>query len=242
MSTISCAEFERLLSDAVESRRDVAGALLPDHAASCPGCRQRWEQHGLLERALSDWRERTLHVDLVDAVIARRAFEQPSRTDASASRAELPRTLPLLGGSNSPRRQPWASVTVAALAIVVTAWTLMRTATVPGRPEGVDGPVAAKTPSTANPADPAEDELETLVSDAGNAYLVLANQTAGAFVDASRRVAPTDRLAALEWGDEESGSAPTDSWDNRLQPLGREFREALDFLFEAIPEETPSSI
>ena len=235
MSTTSCTEFQRRLTDAVESSDSTAYPALREHAESCPGCRKHWQQHLLLERAVADWRARVPKADLADAVLARHAFEQASARPSASTAAQA------AAAGSGARRQAWSSVAVAMLAVAATVWILVRTPDAPRTWESANSPhTTAQAPTAPVDVEADDAELEVLVADAGSAYLLLANQAAEALVDVSRVVAPP-RIALLTVDQDEPQPRESSDWRNDLQPIGREFGKALGFLFDAVPGDSPPS-
>jgi hypothetical protein len=242
MSTISCTEFQQLLDDAIESRADVAGSALSEHADSCPECRTILLQHRLVDRAVAAWLAATPQPDLVEAVVARYVFDT---APPKAPQASTPRSQPLSSVTDerfSSRRQPWIAVAVAAVAVVAAAFTLSRAPLNPQQSQRKIPVVAAdRKPQHSSVPETDEADVESLIHHAGSAYIVLANQTADAVIEASRAVAPT-RIALLEPQADTAGSEKSGGWQRDLAPIGREFGKAFDFLFEAVPPETTPSI
>lgn len=235
MSTISCTEFQRLLDEAVESDGDVTASSLSEHAAACTECRAHWQRHCVLERAVTMWRAEVPVVDLVDTIVARNAFDQPTRakeTQPVASRTDK--------FERTPQRQAWGSVAVAAATLLLGSLTLFNASFTHRDRQVASSTLAGKEPNAVAVTDSNDAELETLVEDAGTAYWTLASQAAEAVAEVSRAVTPT-RLALLPIEESESETTQPAGWGNDLKPIGRDFGQALDFLFDAIPSENSST-
>jgi hypothetical protein len=73
---------------------------------------------------------------------------------------------------------------------------------------------------------------------------VLALDAATAVADASKLVAATNRLAPPQSPavavPNQTDVPPDKGWGGDLKPIGRQFGEALNFLFEVAPEPPPS--
>jgi hypothetical protein len=101
---------------------------------------------------------------------------------------------------------------------------------------------AVHPPDVVTEADYAE--VETLLQHAGSAYRVLAGDAALAFADASKLVSTGDRLPLRRTPTgAEPANRPTadESWGRELKPIGQQFGEALEFLWEVPPEPSPST-
>jgi hypothetical protein len=242
MSTINCTEFERLLDDLVESNGNVDAMLLSKHGEACASCREKWQRYALLERGVADWRTAVPRVDLVDSVVARYAFEQ-SAPAATEPTFQEPLPLVATATAKSPRRQAWGSVAVAALALGIATLLVLRARAPLSDFADRDARLVVAERTAGSPADDdSDEEFESLVANAGSAYLVLASDAADAVAGASRIIAPTHRLAVLGTDGTEAGVQAEGAWGDEFKPIGREFSEALNFLFDAVPVESPSSI
>lgn len=71
---MNCTEFDERLRLSVELHRPIDDPGVETHAADCRRCRDRWEEHLLLEEAVSEWKVGLPDVDLTDALLAHRAF------------------------------------------------------------------------------------------------------------------------------------------------------------------------
>ncbi|MEX2286193.1 MAG: hypothetical protein WD648_03825 [Planctomycetaceae bacterium] len=252
---MSCAEFERLLEAAIEGRSTVDEVSLDRHAADCPACRALCEQQRLLDQAIVAWQASAPEAELADAVLARLAFgDADDVTDSdglsielegSRSITSLPGPAPVVPTRSraTARRIASGIAAVAAVVLLVAGWQWFRS---PQDTESTQLVVTSveHAPDVPAEADDNDAEVETLLRSASSAYRVLALDAASAVADASKLVAATNRLAPPETPAAAVGNhpdvPPDDAWERDLKPIGRQFGEALDFLFDVAPEPPPS--
>lgn len=255
MSSMSCAEFERLLEAAIEGRTAVDGPSLDRHAADCPACRALCEQQRLLDHAIVAWQASAPESELADALLARWAFgnaddltdSEGLSTEIDDRRSERSWPAPALVAPTrsraGARRLVSGIAAVAAVMLAVAGWQRFRS---PHESESAQLVVKSIDQSPLVPAKVADNdaEVESLLRNASSAYRVLALDAASAVADASKLVAATNRLAPPE-----TPSVPVDlqadvprdhGWERDLKPIGRQFGQALDFLFDVAPEPPPS--
>jgi len=255
---MNCTEFELKLTAAVESHQSLDSRELEAHLADCADCRVRWEEYALLEQAVSVWRESTPPIDIVDAVVAELAFDgngpietpraaKPYSVGAEPQHEETARrNLPT--GRVHPRRlfRSVMSACVVAAAVLIAVFTLPTSDSTPGNgplPPLVENPAPdPDIPETvAGPVLDADDDLDTLLLDAGGAYLVLARDAVDVVADATLSFPSTQRENVTTQRNQ-SIDAPTasdwvDKFEDELAPVGRNLGQAFDFLIEAVPAE-----
>src|SRR5580700_10139891 len=76
MPTISCTEFSRQLSEAVETRKSVDTVALREHAASCAECRCEWLDALLVDRAVAHWPKPTAVAGLTERILSQVTAEK----------------------------------------------------------------------------------------------------------------------------------------------------------------------
>jgi len=250
MPTISCTEFSRQLAEAVERRESVNTVVLREHAGACAECRRQWLDAMIVDRAVANWTKPVPAAGLTDRILAQLASETavglPSPLVAAV------RGEPGNDRTSRPKRRlnRGASVTVALTAICLFAMLLLGR---PTRPVKVEQPeiakgsspvVAANTPTmqgrqaVTKPAPPARTgaPVETMVADAGSAYLHLAGNAAKAVTAATVLVPP-----AADTG-RETAAPPRgrEPWVNdvrrEIAPVTHQLSHAFEFLIQAVPD------
>jgi hypothetical protein len=183
---MDCREFERRMESAVENRDPAALRELERHAAACgnTGCREAWEGHVLLDRAIAAWRP------LVE--------ETPDLTPA-ALRELRPAPRTATHSSQHGRRQAGTSgvafAASVAAAILVLAGLLYR-----GEPE--EGSTGARARSDVQKTTRGVEETPQTVdsapipSPASESYVDLAQNAAYAVTDLTLLIVPGGEGAA----------------------------------------------
>ena len=257
---MNCTEFERILNESIESRRPADMPSLREHAAGCAACRTLWEQYAVLERAIPLWKNRVPDVDLTDAVLARAAVRADAEKDESESpqdpvvrRAPEGEAFPAGtgGGRSRPavtsRRRVWHLVTLlaigAAVLVLLVRSVMFPTGSDRQTPTTIVKQDSGKAPLRDTPQQPqneAHAEIDTLLRDAGSAYVVLARGAADALAEV-RVFAPGGARESVSPGNGGSFLPGTSDalkqWSRGLKPIGQDLEDALDFLFEAVPLE-----
>jgi hypothetical protein len=258
MRVSNCTEFEAYLHAAVEERTCPDEAALTEHARGCAACRQRLDEFRLLDRAVSAWKADVVEVDLVDAILAQHAFNQSQTVEAEPSPPATTRiasTVPEPGNNGrtdnvtvylhptrpsnlqpspaSHSRGVYAVLAVAAVLMVVVANPF-------SRPESDLPPTQnvaiTDVPTQPDEPVPPEADVETIVRDAGTAYIELARGAADIFTDTVVLIPePVIPQSAGDAGtNEASGTQP---WGEELAPIRRDVGHAIDFLFNTITNE-----
>jgi len=259
MSNINCTEFKGLLEQAVESRQSLDTSVLREHVAMCSECRCAWVAALLIDRAAAEWKKAIASVDLSDSVLYQLATER----DEDASRVTLTSEIatdfvtstepPIAASGRRFSRSPkWLRRRSMVAAFGVLAGTVCVAITI-GR---VGGPRQSAKPGAIEVAEqshtsarklvvPAQTDksqaanqapVESLVRDAGSAYLNLAGGAAKAVAAAAVLVPPADSPAAPD-----SQVKEKDRWVDEVgrefEPVRRHLSQAFGFLIQAVPTE-----
>jgi len=268
MRVSNCTEFSTHLNASIEGRTLPDTAALEMHAAECAACLQLLVEYRLLDRAITAWKSDVPEVDLVDAVLARRAFSQ-SRDDSgikiapvTLSRKARERVLETSEGNgqgNSPlaylhpqekiaKQSPDSRSPKGALAALAVAASLLVLVFVASNS---NGPIADRQPthevlailetSTTPEAPPATaPDVEALVRDASSAYLELARDAADIFTDTIVLI-PEPVLPPRSGDSTENDADQSTPWGQELDPIRRDVGHAFNFLLNTIttdPEPT----
>ncbi|MGH7200443.1 MAG: hypothetical protein ACREJB_07550 [Planctomycetaceae bacterium] len=249
MPDMNCIDFERLLNEALDEREPLENGALGEHAKACADCREIWQRHALLDRAVRAWRADVPRVDLVDAVLSRLAFDG-TQAAARPRPASPPRRT-------STRNAVAVLLTAAAVLVLLAAWL--------GRLESSKTDIATDqrandqrandaapvkvtdrrtNPDRPNPPAPEDAvepaDLDLLVRNAGSAYLGLVDEAKGTVSEASS-VMPS--LAADSSPPESPGlDEPPDwdaGWQEEIKPLSDKVQHALNLFWDVLPR-TPA--
>jgi hypothetical protein len=253
MPTISCTEFSRQLSEAVETRQSVDTVALREHAASCAECRCEWLDALLVDRAVAHWPKPVAAAGLTERILSQIAAETagvgleapPSTQIAPANLAADRRMSP----AGRRLKRPTA-VAIAALALSICVMLFLsrpNSRSNIGRPETArnapsiavaNGPtIKAGLSSTAKPTSPTavDAPVELMVADAGSAYLHLAGNAAKAVTAATVLVPPADAA-----GDAAPAAKRQEPWVDgvrrEIAPVTHQLGHAFEFLIQAVPE------
>jgi hypothetical protein len=253
MPTISCTEFSRQLSEAVENRQSVDAVALREHAASCAECRCEWLDALLVDRAVAHWPKPMAVAGLTDRILSQVAAETatagsepPLRTQIVPAKQAAHRRMSPAG--QRINRTTGAAITALALCVCVTLF-LMRPnpRSNIGPPEMArttasiavaNGPTLKTGPSTSvkSTSPTAVDApVELMVADAGSAYLHLAGNAAKAVTAATVLVPPANAI---------DDAPPTlkrqepwvDGVRREIAPVTHQLGHAFEFLIQAVPE------
>jgi len=258
---MNCMEFDQTLNECIESRRPAGVGPMREHAANCRACGKRWELEVILWRAIPIWKDQTPAVDLVDGVLGKLAFDDQRSMKSVRLSCDVAglgeadsRTQDSIGRVHrrmSPQQTGWQSiailVTVASL-LFMLAFTLARPVTVDQNIPPSGGQIAADNIEADNPLQQSnqdEPEIDSLLRDAGSAYLVLAEGAAHVLTDARMLLPPTD-FNDSEFGSDQDSSnqraSGSGKWRRELQHLGRDLENAVDFLLDAVPAQAVPTI
>jgi hypothetical protein len=259
MSTISCTEFSRQLSEAVERRDSVETPALREHASLCAECRSQWLDALLVDRALLQWKKPVAPAGLTERILAQVAAETAPVGAGTPLGPRLVLAQPA-SGSGPPRLARRISRTGAGVLAVVALG--LCAALFVGRPHfrAPNSPVPANQLQVVEQVRPAGDAtsarlieprqahlvnptrtpaveapVELMVADAGSAYLHLAGNAARAVTAATVLVPPADSVR-------EPAAAPprqerlVEGMRREIAPVTRQLSHAFQFLIQAVPE------
>jgi hypothetical protein len=254
MPTISCTEFSRQLSEAVETRKSVDTVALREHAASCAECRCEWLDALLVDRAVAHWPKPTAVAGLTERILSQVTAE---KAGAGLEAAPLqPQSMPAKQVADRPlspagrRINRSTGAAIAALALCVCAMLFLvrsnprsdiRTPEITRNAPSIavaNGPtIKAGLRSTVKPTSPVavDAPVELMVADAGSAYLHLAGNAAKAVTAATVLVPPADAV-----GDSPPTPKRQEPWVDgvrrEIAPVTHQLGHAFEFLIQAVPE------
>ena len=251
MPTISCTEFSRQLSEAVETRKSVDTLALREHAASCAECRCEWLDALLVDRAVARWPKPVAAAGLTERVLSQLAAETASAGSATPFRTQIAPAKQLADRPLSPagrRINRSTGAAIAALALCVCAmFFLVRSnprsdigppeVTRNAPPIAVANAPTIKASSSLKPNSPVAigAPVELMVADAGSAYLHLAGNAAKAVTAASVLVPSADAV-----GDAPPVPQRQEPWVDgvrrEIAPVTHQLGHAFEFLIQAVPE------
>ena len=255
MSTMSCVEFERLLDEAIETRTVVDGDLLERHAAACASCRSMWDQARLLDQAIVAWRgmrrKPTWPTPCWHA--GRSATRTTSATSMILRLSSTSIETSILFHGAQPVQPParftarhmtTGVMAVATIALLIFSWQRFQIWRADKNTPLVEGQMIVTT-DVPGDTDDNDAEFDMLLQHASSAYRVLAVDAAAAVADGSKLVVATNRRTPPESRAETAVNHRVNAKAKKglgrgLKPIGRQFGEALDFLFDVATEPPPS--
>lgn len=254
---MNCTEFHNRIEEMRPEESRFADPGLWEHLVYCSSCREVWESQSVVLEATHAWMEQSLpDVDLADRVLQELSRESLSRTSLSVplpTTEEDGNSVPNFVWQPSPKRSVLSRSFAAASALVLTAVMALfvfNDAPKPSLPQDVTAASSKRdiphngitgsemsTPAT-QPA------IDDLVRDAGSAYLMLAQETAGAVSDVSLLISSSEPNASgLELGSL-GVESPTDwmgIWKEKVTPPPDSVWSALDFLWKDLPAKSESA-
>ena len=269
---MNCTKFELQLREAAELRTSLEPRKtepssdgsstessplgeLRTHAEQCSQCRRRWDEFELLDRVISMWKPLVPEVDLTDAVLLAVASAESDQA-ADAPPAELLRPVQPDSPDSGTRRIGRTGIALVAIAGIVAALLLITSRLSPVPPGDDEVANVEVDPATrelqlqiaANPP-----PIDDLLSDAGNAYQLVATDTATVFRDSVNLFKPT--ASVVSNAPQPTAKSPavlrrlTDTIPGRIEKLGRELKpigsgvaSATGFLLNVIPfNDTPAT-
>ncbi len=237
---MNCNQFLSELDAAVEHRQRLSETdiHLADHAGSCQqaDCATRWTDAEFLEEVIPVWRDAVPPVELTDRVLA---ALRPQRGPQSI--------VSVRGSSRTP--QPahvdhqssgglMAVVTAAAACLLVG--TLLSLGSLNGTQTA--GKVSATShPLSSLPARVVQTQTTTTAAPQRRSYVAFAQNATEVVTDTLVLVVPAGLSNADDEDDPSHTSAWVDTWERRLEPLGRELSSALHAVLEVVPKSPMTS-
>ncbi|HVW01034.1 MAG TPA: hypothetical protein VHB77_11865 [Planctomycetaceae bacterium] len=231
---MNCIEFEQLLERQIEEREPLDSSAPPSHVTACPACRGLWDRQILLEEALAAWKVEPLAADLTDRILGHvraSTVVVPAAPDAVPTVAAETHSAPAAVWSLDRARI--ALCGLAALFVAAVLWS-DRFESAPGK----SGPTVAEMAQPRD-IDPEMPQIDVLMASAQTAYRELAHGTAEM---AQLPVIPSTPVELPPTG------APIPqplTWfggvGHELAPLQTEVGSALNFLWDTLPGDDPST-
>jgi hypothetical protein len=253
MPTISCTEFSRQLSEAVESRKSVDTVALREHAASCAECRCEWLDALLVDRAVAHWPKPVAVAGLTERILFQIAAESAAAGSATPGGTQIVPAKQVADRPLSPagrriNRSTGAAITALALCVCAMLFLVRSNPRSDISPPEVtrnapsiavaNGPaITAGLSSSVKPTSPVavDAPVELMVADAGSAYLHLAGNAAKAVTAATVLVPPADAI-----GDAPPTPKRQEPWVDgvrrEIAPVTHQLGHAFEFLIQAVPE------
>ncbi len=245
---MNCTEFESSIQHAIESRQKVDIEPYRQHVGTCSSCRNIWEQYAILETAIAPWASRLPEADLVDRIVSAH-IDSPSSdktfpvdclaTTPNASTAAATEVAVRFAHVDSAPSRSNAHRT-AAIAVTVLAMLCMTSIFLfpHDLPNASNNTVAIESANREGEAVRFEDstELVSLATEAGTAYVSLAQNAASAFSGVSDLLARPSIPAVQPTDSEVPPSESSPPWQNRFEPISRDLGRAMNYLLQAVPQ------
>ncbi|MEW4488043.1 hypothetical protein AB1L42_08155 [Thalassoglobus sp. JC818] len=215
----NCEQFRRTLEKAIEERASLPAGI-EEHLENCntAECQELWEDHLLLERAIAEWRDLPVSIDMSDAIVAA-LNEESSTGELNSTHFERPAKSKALSSTARFLTSKAAGVSiVAATTLFVFLSSLMT------RPElevAVREEVVVPVDDSANIAElqtPESLDLEA-VKDFGKSYGKLLKGTATTLTGSLSVVLSDSEAAVIE---------PTANWFSSLSDQLKTIDEQFD--------------
>lgn len=237
-SIMTCLDFQNRVQELLDRRqRELPNELLA-HATHCVACHEVWQHLLRLHDAATACRTPRPTALLADKILQHLQIEQSSPTSVPARSAKSP--LPGVVPHRHAPQTRLAAMCLSALTLLIAigiGWRVSR---------NVDF-VKRQTPSSnamavvpiAPPESANDRQLDVLLHDAREAYLVLASQAWQQVSAADLLLPPADAAAPFK-GDGATQGVP-EPLSRPLAPLGEELREAVDSWFQQVFQSQDSS-
>lgn len=230
---MNCTEFEDLMLEAADERRELSGDLRT-HLAECDHCRDWWRSQRLLADAIAEWRQSVPQVEFAERVAQAALRESPlSVTDKPI---------------RSRRARQHAGVVAVAVVVMLLAVVLTSRLPVSDHDRAIDADQTVSTETATLPnAELADAAAAT--SDAGPAttgedasWWSMARDA----VEPPRVVALLVPSAASDADESIETLLPSlpetrlDEWRESVAPIGSRIGSAFGFLRTALPDGAPA--
>ncbi len=241
---MNCSEFETELEQLVESRAATLTDFASSHLSQCAACRQRWNDHLLIESALTSWRQIPKMSSMADRLIQQLGETQSTRR-ASAS---------LVPPKSTAAGNAWIAVVAAAACLILTLGlgTGLRFGTSHQsltRVRNIDVPSAEVKKAESSQIGVAS-SVAAVLDDLRAEYQELAAETSATARDFAVALPPAP---LSPWPDsqpkattqstgvsEDAGVQPSAGTVSALgRSIGTQISQAMDFLRVAVPENVP---
>lgn len=241
---MNCSEFETELEQLVENRAATFTDSASSHLGQCMACRQRWNDHLLIESALVSWRQVPTMSSMADRLIQELRDEQISRQA----------TVSLVPPKSATSGAAWIAVVAAAACVVLTLGlgTVWRSGT------GQQSITLVQTndvhPSDLRTIEPSQigvaSSVAAVLDDLRAEYQELAAETSATARDFAVALPPTplgpwpdSRLKATAEPTRDPDDTAVQTSSGTVSALGRsigtQISQAMDFLWVAVPENVP---
>lgn len=226
---MNCSNFKILLEESIQNRTVPSSAEFNQHRKECAHCAELANGSQFLDLIIEQWKKEEHPVDLVDRVLYHLA---PSRKDNSVTvapvvptirRQEVPEAVHRRNKSN------FAAISAAVLVMITCVFLVRSQQTDESRPV------------IANNLDKRDVEIDEIIFEVGSAYLTLANNTADSVTGAVNIVSSRKKTENEVINSEQDTEYRwIKSIGNDLKPIQKDLGEAMDFLYESLPEDTSS--
>ncbi len=235
MTNMNCSTFKKQLENSIENRVTIDSPDFAQHQKECASCAKLWKSSKALDHAIEQWNEEEFNIDLVDRILFHLNPLLPSSTNPNnvnlnpTNKSELPYSADRYNKNN------FAAICAVAV-VMITAFFVVQS--------DPDRELQNRMVLTnSNQSNEKNLELDSIIEDVGSAYLSLANDTAHSVTDALTIVGSKDKDTNQKIeGDRSSQYQWIKSLGNDLKPIQKDLGEAMDFLYETLPESSPSTI
>ena len=236
---MNCSTFKKQLEESIENRLVNTSPEFEKHINVCATCAELAKSSYTLDRVIERWKNEKFDIDLVDRVLANvDTFEQESSTEkVTVSNNQKFEKLEFIKPAR--KNQSRFATLSAALLVMLTSVLLIQS----NRDETSTGSFATRNGSYSTNSTEKNMELDEIIFDVGSAYLALANNTADSVSGA------VNIVSSREKNENEVNQSKgrfqyqwIKSLGNDLKPIQKDLGEAMDFLYESLPEDSPSTI
>ncbi|TWT58711.1 hypothetical protein KOR42_20970 [Thalassoglobus neptunius] len=228
-SSPSCELFRRTLQEAIENRTPLLAGV-EDHPKHCGSaeCRNMWEDHLLLERAIAEWRNRPVSIDMTDAVVAA-LTEEASNTPSTSIHVERAKPAKAFSSTNRLFTPKAAGVSIVAATTLFVFLSSLMTRPQPEIVTREEVVVPASDSSNLAEFQDAESLNLDAVKDFGKSYGKLLKGTATTLTGSLSVVLSDSETAVIE---------PTANWfsslNDQLKTIDEQFDKTLKMV---VPQE-----
>jgi hypothetical protein len=221
---MNCTEFERDVNERLDARQTALSAVMRDHLAGCPGCQAFWRGQQALLAAVGSWKE----LAPSGRSIAGALRELTKQNDG----APLPQASSSL--TRTDRSGLWGLVCSTAALTLFAVLIVRSPAPDPVRPL----PVAQQEPAAPAETENVSDALSGLLRGVRSEYAEMSRETTRVLADLGDLPEAGAWLAPIAAGDDAEPQAAS-PWMRLDRPVSERVAQAFDFLWDALPRETP---
>ncbi len=236
---MNCLTFKTQLDESIENRVTIDSPEFEKHKKDCASCAELLQSSHTLDYVIDQWKKEEFNVNIVDRVLFHLNWSQSDSSSKQSVIRSKDEADIAFSSHRTHNKSSFAAISATALVLISSIIMIQSNRDDSQTVRLVSG--HNRTISTDN--NEKNMELDEIIFDVGSAYLALANNTADSFSGAVNIVSSRDKNGN-EKNKTKQGSQYRwiKSLGNDLKPIQKDLGEAMDFLYESLPVDSPSTI